>query len=83
MNQLLHIDGITHLYHYDFRLFMVCHGNATYKRLNIKFIEEIDFKDTQFSLLNDLLHSYKNLDKVGVGKKAKIKTKQLLIPIFT
>ena len=62
---------------------MVCHGNATYKRLNMKIIEEIDFKDTQFSLLNDLLDSYKNLDKVGVGKKAKIKTKQLLIPIFT
>jgi len=45
MNQLLHIDGITHLYHYGFRLFMVCHGNATYKRLNTKIIEDIDFKD--------------------------------------
>ena len=44
MNQLLHIDGIIHLYHYGFRLFMVCHGNATYKRLNTKIIEDIDFR---------------------------------------
>ena len=44
MNQLLHIDGITHLYHYGFMLFMVCHGNATYKRLNTKIIEISTFR---------------------------------------
>ena len=48
MNQLLHIDGITHLYHSGFRLFVLWHGNATYKRLNMKIIEDIDFKDRQF-----------------------------------
>ena len=72
MNQLLHIDGITHLYNYGFRLFMVCHGNATYKRLNMKIIEDIDFKDRQFNRLYDLFATINMKIKLGRKKKATI-----------
>ena len=39
---------------WGFRLLIICHGNPTYKRLNTKIIEGVDFYDWQFNRKYDL-----------------------------
>ena len=49
---------------------MVCHGNATYKRLNTKIIEDIEFQDRQLNRLY-VVRKYIKEDNVGVKLEGK------------